>query len=216
MATRKRQSARSRRLIITGVVLVVLIAMGLGTKVVGKGGAKAAGTGGLDPAAFASDKYSSVIAPQIINQAKDIVEVANALHADPAAAAKKYGKEEGSSAPVFSVIAKGITGQANSDGVIPIAVQGMPSGVKVYVQMGPAINGTAIRDATGTVHFEQFVDQLGYQAASDALNNQVKAKVLKGVNAAALNGKAVTVIGAFQLGNPAAYILTPVKIAESK
>lgn len=216
MANRGKQSARSRRLILTGVVLVVLISMVLGTKFVGKSEARAAQSTGLDPAKFASDKYSSVIAPQIIKQATDIVVVADAIHAAAGSAATKYGKQEGSSPPVFSVIAKGTAGVANSDGLMLLAVPGMPAGVKVYVQMGPAINGTAIRDATGTVHFQEFVNQLDYQAASTELNNQVKAKVLKGVDAKALNGKSVTAIGAFQLGNPAAYILTPVKIQGSK
>lgn len=216
MVKRTKRSARSRRLILTGVVLIVLISMGFGTKFVGKGEAKTAESTGLDPAKFASDKFSSVIAPQIIKQATDIVAVATAIHADPATAAKKYGKQEGSSAPVFSVIVKGTAGQVNSDGLMPIVVQGMPAGVKIYVQMGPALNGTAIRDATGTVHFEQFVNQLDYQAAASELNNQVRAKVLKGVDAKALNGKPVTTIGTFQFGNPEAYILVPLKIEQSK
>ena len=126
--------------------------MGLGTKVVGKGGAKAAGTGGLDPAKFASDKFSSVIAPQIIKQATDIVAVATAIHADPATAATKYGKQEGSSPPVFSVIAKGTAGVANSDGVIPIAVEGMPSGQGVRADgAGHQWHGHSGRDWHGAL-----------------------------------------------------------------
>ena len=216
MAKRAKRSVRSRRLILTGLALVALISMGLGTTFVGKDEAKTAASSGLDPAKFASDKFSSVIAPQIMKQATDIVAVATAIAADPAAAAIKYGKQEGTSAAVFSVTAKGAAGEANSDGLMPITVSGMPAGVKVYLQMGPAINGTAVRDATGTVHFQQFVNQLDYQSAASELNNQVKAKVLKGVDARALNGKPLTAVGTFQLGNPAAYILTPVKIEASR
>ena len=216
MAKRTKRSAMSRRLILAGVVLVLLVSMGLGTKIVGKGEAKSAESSGLDPAKFASDKFSSVIAPQITKQATDIVVVAGAIKADPLAAAKKYAKSEGSSAPVFSVVAKGTAGEVNSDGLMLVAVKGMPAGVKVYVQMGPAINGSAVRDATGTVHFQQFVNQLDYQTAAGELNNQVKAKVLKGLNAKALGGKPVTVTGVFQLGNPEAYILAPVKIEAPK
>ena len=216
MVKRTKRSALLRRLILTGVVLIVLISMGFGTKFVGKVEARTAESTGLDPAKFANDKYSSVIAPQIIKQATDIVTVASAIQADAATAATKYAKQEGSSAPVFSVIAKGSAGLVNSDGLMPIVVRGMPAGVTVYLQMGPALNGTAVRDATGTVHFEQFVNQLDYQAASNELNNQVRTKVLKGVDAKALKGKPVTAIGTFQLGNPDAYILMPVKIEQSK
>lgn len=216
MARATKRSTLSRRLILTAVVLVVLISMGLGTKIVGKEEAKSAESSGLDPAKFAKDKFSSVIAPQIIKQATDIAVVAKAIDADPAAAAKKYGKQEGSSAPVYSVTAKGTAGEATADGLMQIDVKGMPADVKVYVQMGPAINGTSIRDATGTVHFQQFVNQLDYQSSATELNNQVKATVLKGVAAKSLRGKPITATGAFQFGNPAAYIIVPVKIGDSK
>ncbi|MGW3628383.1 DUF2291 family protein [Streptomyces sp. NPDC000880] len=215
MSTRQARPARPRWLILTGVIVLVVVAMGFGTKVVPKGEAKTALTGGQDPATFAAEKYPA-ISGQIADQAVDVVELAGAVKADQAAAATKFGQQEGTSAPVFSVKANGVAGQATADGILPIEVKGMPSGVKVYVQTGPALNGTAIRDATGTVHFQQFVNQLDYQTASDQLNNQVKAKVLKGIDTAALTGKQVSVTGAFQLVNPAAYILVPVQFEESR
>jgi len=89
VAKRAKRSVRSRRLILTGLALVALISMGLGTTFVGKDEAKTAASSGLDPAKFASDKFSSVIAPQIMKQATDIVAVATAIAADPAAAAIK-------------------------------------------------------------------------------------------------------------------------------
>lgn len=212
MTTRTRTRARTRVLLFGGAIVVLVVAMALSTKVVSKTEAQQAESHGLDPAAFALDKYSSAIAPVIIKNAIDVATVAAAIKADPADAAKKYGQHEGSSAPVFSVEAKGVAGAVDAGGLMLVTVPGMPTDIKVYVQMGPAINGTAIRDATGTVHFQQFVNQLDYQAASDRLNDQVKALVLKGVDAASLDGKNVDIIGAFQLGNPAAYLLTPVRI----
>ena len=60
-----------------------------------------------------------------------------------------------------------------------MAVEGL-DGIRVRVQTGPAINGTDVRDATGTVEFGQFKNQIEYQDAGSALNDQVKAQVLAG------------------------------------
>ena len=43
------------------------------------------------------------------------------------------------------------------------------------LQIGPAINGTALRDATGLINFNDFLNQIEYANAATELNNQVKA-----------------------------------------
>ena len=45
-----------------------------------------------------------------------------------------------------------------------------------------------------------------------ALNTELKAEVLSKIKAADLASKTVTVTGAFQLVNPAGFLITPVKI----
>ena len=67
-------------------------------------------------------------------------------------------------------------------------------------------------DATGQIEFGQFKNQIEYQDAGSAINNEVKKVVLAGIDPAALNGKTVTVIGAFKLVNPKNWIVTPVRL----
>jgi ABC-type glutathione transport system ATPase component len=67
----------------------------------------------------------------------------------------------------------------------------------VSLQVGPAINGTAIRDAAGFINFNQFVNQVDFADAATALNSEVKAKVLKGIDPKSLKGKKVSFTGAF-------------------
>jgi predicted lipoprotein len=100
--------------------------------------------------------------------------------------------------------------------VFKIAIDGMPEGVGVRVQTGPAINGTEVRDATGTVDFGQFTNQIEYQDAGAALNNEVKAQVLGDLDRDKLPGKSIEVVGVFQLINPANWLVTPVllKVAQ--
>jgi ABC-type branched-subunit amino acid transport system ATPase component len=65
------------------------------------------------------------------------------------------------------------------------------------VQTGPAINGTDLRDATGTIEFGQFTNQIEYQDAGSAINNEMKKAVLAGLDPSALTGK--TAIGGRRL-----------------
>ncbi|MFT3849088.1 MAG: DUF2291 family protein [Propionivibrio sp.] len=135
-------------------------------------------------------------------------ELAAAIAADKAAAGEKYGKP-GSVGPIFPVKFKGVVGEGSS-GVFKIQVEGMPEGSGIRVQTGPAINGTEVRDATGTVDFGQFTNQIEYQDAGSALNNEVKAQVIGDLDREKLPGKTVEVVGAFQLINPANWMVTPV------
>ncbi len=80
------------------------------------------------------------------------------------------------------------------------------------VQTGPALNGTDLRDATGQIEFGQFKNQIEYQDAGSAINDEVKKVVLAGIDPAGLTGKTVTVIGVFKLVNPKSWIVTPVRI----
>lgn len=216
MSTRKSPATSRGRFIGIGAILVLLVLMFFGTKIFSGSQATQAAPGTFSPEAFAQEKYASEIAPDIEKRATDIVTVNKALKADPAAAAKQYGVVSGTSPAVYSVKITGIAGTPDANGLVPVIIAGFPTDVKVLVQMGPAVNGTAIRDATGTVEYAQFKNQIDYQNVGAELNNQVKELVLGQVDKHALEGKTVSVTGAFQLINPAAYIVTPVKVDVTK
>ncbi len=207
-----RRPVNRRVAITTGLIVVLIVAMFFGTKIVTGDSATAADPGAFSAVKFAKDKYASKILPAIEKRAVNVVTVSSAIAADLAAASTKYGVVEGSSAPVFSVTFTGVAGAAE-DGIMPVVVAGMPADTSIRVQMGPAINGTALRDASGTVHFPQFTNQIEYQDAGSELNNIIKTTVLSGIDVAGLAGKTVTMTGVFQLINPQSYLVTPVKFA---
>jgi predicted lipoprotein len=204
------------RLIAAGVILVVLILMFFSTKILTGKEATEAAPGTFSPQSYAQEKFSSEIAPDIIKRATELAVVQKAIAADPVAAAKKYGVVSGSSPAVYSVKFTGTAGEPGANGQMPVTVPGMPSDIKVLLQTGPAINGTAVRDATGKVQFSQFKNQIDYQNVGAELNKQVKDQVLANVDPASLAGKKVAAVGAFSLINPSAYIITPVQIEEAK
>lgn len=188
-------------------VLVLLGAMALSTKVVSDKTAGAA-SDVFSPAEYGRTTFPTVQAA-IDKRAVDAPVLAAAIAKDQQAAAKQYGTPT-DLAPAFMVRFTGTVGRSAS-GIFPVAVPGVP--VTVRLQTGPAITDTNVRDATGTIKFGQFHNQIEYQNAGAALNDQVKAQVLAGLDRAALPGKTVTVTGVFLLINPKNWLVTPVRLA---
>jgi predicted lipoprotein len=194
---------------IGAAVIILLVAMGLNTKVVGISSQVAAQPGAFDPAAYGVAEFPKVQS-QIESRAVDAATLAAAIAKDQTAAGTKYGVP-GQIGPEFSVKFTGVAGKAIF-GVYTINVPGVSNTVTVRVQTGPAINGTDVRDATGTINFGQFTNQIDYQNAGSALNNEVKSQILAKVDTAKLTGKTVSVVGAFQLVVPNSWLITPVKL----
>jgi len=195
-----------------GLAIVLLVAMALGTRVVSADDPSSGGAEQFSAAEFASENYADMIKPAIIENAVPAEELAAAIAADPDAAGEEYGGRDGQSAWAFPVELTGVAGEADPvNGQLPVAVEGVGD-VQVFVQMGAVVNGSALRDVTGEVSFEDFTNQIEFQSVSAELNNMVKADVLADIDPASLNGQTITVVGAFSLVNPAAWIVTPVQV----
>lgn len=207
-----RTSRRVRTLARIGVPLLILVAMAFGTKVVSLTDAAAAGPKVFDPATYGKTEFPKV-QEAIAKKAVPAEVLAKALAADPAAAAKQYGVK-GGTGPVFPVSLSGTVG-AGQSGIYAVTVAGVPSTLIIRVQTGPAINGTDLRDATGTITFGQFTNQIEFQNAASALNTQMKQQVLAPLDTATLTGKKITLVGAFQLINPNGWLITPAKLTVS-
>ena len=171
--------------------------------------ADAADADAFDPATFASEEFDD-IAAGVTRDAIPLTELLAALEAGADEA--DYGNTSGaSSAFAFPVTFEGVAGQLAAP-VLPITVDGVPASVTVQVQVGPAITGTALRDVSGTISFNQFTNQLEYQEVSTELNSIVRDDVLAAFDAAAAQGKTVRVTGAYLRVNPALVSVVPVSI----
>lgn len=202
-----------RRIVVAAAIVVVLALMALSTKVVGKG--QVVGSGGAP--AFSAAAYGKKTFPvqqKFIEQhAVDASTLAAALAKDPTAAGTKYGVANDSGAgPEVPVKFTGTVGKADATGLPVVKVPGLPKDTVVHVQLGPAINGTDLRDATGRIQLGQFENQIQYQDAASALNDRLKAE-LKKAGAPDLTGKTITVAGVFQLINPKNWNVTPATIS---
>ncbi|QEW00956.1 DUF2291 domain-containing protein [Microbacterium caowuchunii] len=209
---RKALSPGAKRGIWIGVIVLVILGVVLGTRVVSNDDPLLQGTEEFDPATFGAENFPGV-QESIAERATDAETLAAAIAEDPAAAAEEYATAS-SGGPVYSVTFTGTVGEGTS-GIYEVEVEGLPDDVLVRVQTGPAINGTELRDATGEITFGQFTNQIDYQNAAAALNEELKKAVLANIDNAALQGKTITVTGAFTLINPSSWLVTPTEIEVS-
>ncbi|WP_244631183.1 DUF2291 domain-containing protein [Aureimonas sp. ME7] len=206
-----RRPSRSRGAMIAAVLAVMLVAaMAFDTRIVTIGGEH-----DMQAAAFSPETYGTKAFPEIRtsveSRAVEAAQLSGELAADKTAATQKYGIA-GGTGPVFPVKFTGTVGEGKS-GLYKVAVPGMPPETTVRVQTGPAINGTELRDATGTIVFGQFKNQIEYQNAGAAINDQMKKDVLAGIDSATLSGKTIDVTGVFRLVNPKSWLVTPVAVS---
>ena len=193
----------------SGAILVLCAAMALDTKIVKIGSAEDAQAGVFSAATYGQAQFPKVQAA-VEGRAVDAATLAAALAKDPAAAEAQYGMPS-PAGPEYAVKFTGKVGKQDF-GVYDVAIPGVPEAIRVTVQTGPAINGTDLRDSTGLIKFGDFSNQIDYQNAGSALNNEVKKEVLSKVDVSNLTGKTVVVVGAFQLSDPAEWVVTPVKL----
>lgn len=142
------------------------------------------------------------------DKAVDVEELASEVFRDSTAAGERYGVSAG----IGFVVPVRLSGTVleGKSGIHELDVAGVPDDLTIRVQTGPAINGTSLRDATGTIQFGDFTNQIEYQDAGAALNNEMKEQVIEGIDRDGLVGQSVEVVGVFTLINPKNWLLTPV------
>lgn len=207
--TRTRINPRGRLALWAGAACLLIVAMALDTKVVRIGSSSDVQAEKFSPAAYGTTEFPKVRSV-VESRAVDAATLAAAIGKDQAAASAQYGvaADAGPEIPVK------FTGKAGNEdsGVYEIAVPGVPDSVHITVQTGPAIIGTDLRDATGAITFGQFHNQIEYQNAGSALNKAMKQDVLSKVDTSKLSGRTISVVGVFQLTDPANWQVTPVKL----
>ena len=170
----------------------------------------AGGRPAFDPASYGEKTYPKAV-DTLEKDATPLPQLLAELRKDQEGASERLGHRAGNSPYSFAVSGEGVAGKAK-DGTLPVKVKGVPKSTVVSIQTGPALPGTAIRDAVGFIEFGQFLNQVEYADAATALNRQVKAQLLDDLEPASLEGKKVRFLGAFTLLAPTAVTVTPVQL----
>lgn len=204
------RSKKPIRAALLPVIVVGLAAMmAIDTTVVRIGSEQDLRQAEFSPQAFGQREFPRIQA-WIEEHAVSASVLLSELNEDRDAAAQEYGVK-GGIAPVFPVTFKGVVGEGRT-GIYSVEVDSLPDDMLVRVQMGPAINGTELRDATGTIKFGQFTNQIEYQDAGQAINDVMKEEVLSNIDTESLEGAEILVTGAFTLLNPESWLVTPVRV----
>ncbi|AGY91857.1 hypothetical protein SPICUR_04385 [Spiribacter curvatus] len=163
----------------------------------------------FNPAAYGAREFPR-IREFVIENAVEAATLSEAIQADRSAASDKYGVDAGVGA-IIPVNFVGTVDEGRS-GVFTVSITNLQEDRTVRVQLGPAVNGTDLRDATGTISFGEFTNQIEYQDAASGINDAMKAEVLDGLARDALPGQRVEVTGVFKLINPDNWFVTPVAL----
>ena len=153
--------------------------------------------------------------PTIQEKAQDIAKILPEIRADPEAAGQKYGRREATNPYNYMVKGTGKVTEIHNESQAGTAIVEIPGlNEKVALQIGPVVRGTALRDATGVVSFNQFSNQLDYADVSKEMNVRALKSAFANVDPASLAGKTVTFFGAFTFDprSKSPILITPVKI----
>ncbi|HKE22097.1 MAG TPA: DUF2291 domain-containing protein [Bryobacteraceae bacterium] len=94
-----------------------------------------------------------------------------------------------------------------------LAFLNLDGGGSATLQIGPAIRGTALRDALSFIQFSQFTNQLEFARVGNALNDRVAKTVLPPIDENQLKGAQIEFSGAAAWAAGSAPEIVPVTLA---
>ena len=167
---------------------------------------------GFDKVAYVNGIWESKVLPTVQQKAVDFSQLYTELKQNQDAASKKYGNKVGGPYNFLTKFEGKVTSVDTSSrvGVIKVETQTTNGPVTLTVQVGPVVQGTAIRDALGFLTFNDFVNQLQFADVADELNTKALENALNKTDPSTLNGKTVDITGAFTLDNLDDLVITPV------
>ena len=167
--------------------------------------------------AFIDPIWNSKIVSAFIEKAVDAKELLAAIQENPDNAGEKYGRREATNPYNYLIKGSGQVTAVNTEsraGTLTIGLADAKPGQNVTIQIGPVVLGTAVRDATGIVSFNQFTNQIDYAGVSKEMNARAIREALGGKDPASLNGKQIRFVGAFTYDPHSAgnIRITPIKL----
>jgi predicted lipoprotein len=181
-------------------------------------GSAVAGSANLSPDKYVAAIWATKVLPTVKASAVDLPTLLAALRKDRAAASKRYGHYSVlNSPPAFLIKGSGRIVSVDTASLISKIGVALGSGAKpdVFLQIGPIISGTDIRDALPFINFNQFVNQVQFGEVAIALNSKVRETALTRLDQSKLKGKHITFTGAFTDSPATEILITPITVGVS-
>lgn len=193
---------------VRSAVLVALLAAALpGCKIIKtptaeEKAAEAAKTA-FDPAQKVAAIWQSQAVPALEKRAGDLKDVMALASVHPDEAGTKYGNpnKQSNSPWTYAVKLQGkVVSADTASRAAALDVDADGDGkADAKVQIGPAIRGTALRDALDFVNFNEFKNQIEWAQFGKAFNQHVNDTLLASLPRDGVTGKTVNIVGAFPL-----------------
>jgi len=152
------------------------------------------GAAARGPAEYVDSIWSTKLVPAVLSSAQDARAVIDSAAASAGSTGQKYFTIKGSGRVV-----KVDTGSRN--GLLLVDLAPFDGKADLSIQIGPVIRGSALRDATGLIRFNDFANQIAFADANNAVNDHVLKSVLAGLDTAGWKGHTVEFAGAFEPGS---------------
>jgi predicted lipoprotein len=177
------------------------------------GGSSVAGSQNLNPDRYVAAIWASKLLPTVKRSAVDLPTLLRDLRKDRAATSKRYGHYAVlDGPPAFLIKGAGRVVSVDTASLVSKAGIAFGSGQRpdAFVQLGPILSGTDVRDALPFINFNQFVNQVQFGEVAIAINSKIAQTAFAHVDYAKLKGKRVKFAGAFTLSEAKTPLVTPV------
>jgi predicted lipoprotein len=178
-------------------------------------GSSIAGSQNLSPDKYVAAIWSSKVMPTVKASAVELPTLLADLRRDRAAASKRYGHYSVlDSPPAFLIKGSGRVVSVDTASLISKIGVALGAGSKpdVFLQIGPIISGTDVRDALPFINFNQFVNQVQFGEVAIAFNSKVRETALAKLDPAKLKGKHIVFTGAFSGAAARHVLITPITL----
>jgi predicted lipoprotein len=154
---------------------------------------------GADPTAFVDAMWTPKLVPALLAAAADVRIVLDALQSSAPEAHRRFGRADGSGS--WYVVVRGSgrvlsVDRQSSNGVALIDIAPYDGRADLSLQLGPAVRGTALRDATNLVPFSRFSNQLQFADVANALNERSDREVVRPIAPKLVPGTVVAFVAA--------------------
>lgn len=207
-----RVSARNRRFILGGGVVIIVFSFSFGNTTFLSEAEVAANA----PKKFSLTDFAEtnlpLIAADIRAKAIDVALVAEAANKDIVDAGAQYGRDLGNKSFVFAVKTTAKVKSVDENFIV-LDVPGGSAQDSFNIPIGLALSGNPLRDVTGKIAFGDFYDQTQYQDAANALKDLVRSTIIDKLDLKNLTGKTFEIYGAWNNGPlPRTYNIQPTSI----
>ena len=159
------------------------------------------GAGAFDPDKMVASIWSTKVVPDFEKKAGPLLDVRNLAAKSPDEAGARFGYRAKSEDTPWTLMVKidGVIVAADTESrASTISVDATGQGkTDAVVQIGPAMRGTAIRDALDFVSFNDFTNQIDFARYGKAFNAYVNRTALERLPRDSLVGRKVSVVGAY-------------------